>query len=211
VKSDTWQVRAHWDRYKNEMRDDRQTKAFSNSLRSLQDFYLRTLWEVYQAGRVRLLASFLHPEFALEEFKFVNLNPATLTYENVVVKERDVMMRRRLAARTVRIAFEALAEYCAKGAERRKMVRPDFENNSHVIRETVSQLSGEIDEDDLTWQRALTGTAEEIEQNISTLLVKSTVPTTTTDEHGRKRLQHLFDRVGLEAEIDFSRYDDSFS
>lgn len=204
----SWQVRAHWDKYKTQVKDDRQTKALSNSLRSLQDFYLRTLWAVKKAGRVRLLASLLHPEYAMQDFEFVGLDSATLRFEKVLARQNDSMMRKRLAARTVRIAFEALFEYVSKSEVKRKMVRSDFEVNETAVNALVSVLAASLDEEDMQWQQALHGSNHEVEGSITSLLAGGAVKERPTDLYGRSLLQKLFDDVGAAADIDFSRYED---
>lgn len=207
----SWQVRSHWDKYKSIVQDDRQTKALSNSLRSLQDFYLRTLWEVARVGRVRLLASLLHPEFALQDFQFIGLDASNLTFERIHITQAQSMMRMRLAARTVRIAFEALSEYASKPSEKRKMVRADFDDNVESVNALLNTLSDGLDDEDIVWQAAIATSDEEAEIKIAKLLVQGAVPIRAGDLHARKLLMNLFDQVGTSASVDFSRYDDTFS
>lgn len=205
----SWQVRAHWNKYKILVKDDRQTKAFSNSLRSLQDFYLRTLWELYKAGQVRLLASFLHPEYALQNYEFIELDTSNLSFKEVHISENNSKLRKRLAARTVRIAFEALTEYCSKPIERRKMVREDFIENSAMIGHVVGLVAGYKTDNDVKWIEAFQAeTPRALEANIADLIEDIRVLQSPADQYCRALIQNLFDHVGTTASIDFSRYED---
>lgn len=205
----SWQVRAHWDKYKVIVSSDNQTKALSNSLRSLQDMYLRVLWNLYKAGQGRFLAGLLHPEYALLDFEFKDLDPGKLTFSEVIVTKRVTKLRRNFAARTVRIAFEALAEYAAKPFLRRKMVRSDYEDNFEIIKLAVDQISSINYKEDKAWTNALCASIDpsKRERMIEELFVLDKVPTKTSDENSKALLQSLFDGIGSGAGIDFSRYD----
>ncbi|MFC7422026.1 Alw26I/Eco31I/Esp3I family type II restriction endonuclease [Iodobacter arcticus] len=205
----SWQVRAHWDKYKEFVTDDSQTKAFSNSLRSLQDMYLRTLWELYNSGNSRFIATILKPEYALEEFTFENLDAGNLTFTGVSSIKKITNLRKSLAARTVRIAFEALAEYASKLIERRKMVRSDFQDNQSLISSAVQIISAMRIAGDTAWNDALHSSlsADKKEQQIASLFLLHKVPQHETDEKCRTILQDVFDQIGKSAEIDFSRYE----
>jgi len=205
----SWQVRAHWDCYKTIVSDDNQTKALSNSLRSLQDMYLRTLWEVRKTGQVRFLITLLKPEYALEEFEFTALDPGNLTFANVKTQKKITKLRKSLAARIVRIAFEALAEYASKPIERRNMVRSDFQENERIIREAVKQIAGNTCHEDQAWRNAMREslTPEQKEKNIALLLVSHKVPQNEKDITAKQILQTVFDTIGKSAAVDFSRYE----
>jgi type II restriction endonuclease, Alw26I/Eco31I/Esp3I family len=204
----SWQIRAHWDKFKHLVADDNQTKAFSNSLRSLQDMYLRTLWELFQFGNARFIATLLKPEYALEQYTFDNLDRGTLTFTHVSSERRITNGRKSLAARTVRIAFEALEEYASKPIERRKMVRSDFLNNRELLIRAVKQISTLRASDDNNWDAVLRmkALAEQKDHLISSLFLLHKVPQHGSDEQCRKILQNVFDEIGRSAEIDFSRY-----
>lgn len=205
----SWQVSAHWDKYKNIVSDDNQTKAFSNSLRSLQDMYLRTLWDLFNSGNSRFLATILKPEYALDEFVFENLDPGTLTFSKVSAYKKITNLRKSLAARTVRIAFEALAEYASKPIERRKMVRSDFQDNQHLIASAVQKISKLRNAEDDAWNEVMHSSlsAAQKEQKIASLFLLHKVPQHAEDENCRAILQGVFDQIGKAAEIDFSRYE----
>nr|AAM09641.1 restriction endonuclease [Hafnia alvei] len=205
----SWQIRAHWDKYKNIVSDDYQTKAFSNSLRSLQDMYLRILWELYLNGNARFLATILKPEYALEQYHFENLDIGTLQFTGVYSDKKITNSRKSLAARTVRIAFEALTEYVSKPIERRKMVRSDYQENQALITHTVQKISSLRAASDNAWNEALHPLlgASEKEKRISALFLFHKVPQNETDTLCRELLQNMFDHIGRSAEIDFSRYE----
>ena len=121
------QVRAHWDKFKNLVSSDNHTKSLSNSLRSLQDMYLRILWELHVSGNTRFVATILKPEYALLDFEFTGLDSEKLTYVSVKEISAATKLRKSLASRIVRIAFDSLKEYVSKGVRNRNMVRRDFD------------------------------------------------------------------------------------
>lgn len=205
----SWQVQAHWDKYKTIVCDDNQTKALSNSLRSLQDMYLRVLWEVFKCGHVRFLATLLRPEYALQEYTFNHLHTGNLTFSSVISSKKITNLKKSLAARTVRIAFESLAEYASKPIERRKMVRSDFQENLPLILQAVQQVSENECPRDQAWRDALDMSLppEQKERLIASLFVFHRVPQYESDAKARQILKALFDFIGKSAIIDFSRYE----
>lgn len=118
----SWQVRSLWDSTKEEMQDDSTVKILSNYMRAMQDYYLRTLNHIATKGYYEFLSTYLHPEYANYAIRFEGLNTSTLTFENVEKKYQPTNGTRSLAARSVRIAYEELAEYCAKPSAKRKSI-----------------------------------------------------------------------------------------
>lgn len=204
----SWQVRAHWDLFKNVVEDDGQTKALSNSLRSLQDMYLRVLWKLYEKGQARFLTTLLHPEYALIDVEFEGLNSATLSYDSISLKKKITTGRKSLAARTVRIAFESLRDYVQKPVEQRKLVRRDFDSNAVAVEAAIAKISLLKNPGDDAWVHALSNnlSAQEREALISELLILHKVPEHQSDAKAREILQGLFDQIGNAAAIDFTRY-----
>jgi hypothetical protein len=113
-----------------------------------------------------------------------------------------------MAARTVRIAFESLEEYASKPLDRRKMVRRDFDDNLVLIQEALAHFPTSLSSDDEKWESALSTKlhAVEREQKISQLLMIDRTAGTPADNEGKQILQALFDRIGNDAAIDFTRY-----
>lgn len=118
----SWQVRSLWDMAKEEMQDDLTVKTLSNYMRAMQDYYLRTLNHIATKGHYEFLSTYLHPEYANYAIKFSGLDTSTLTFERVEKKYQPTNGTRSLAARSVRIAYEELAEYCAKPTAKRKSI-----------------------------------------------------------------------------------------
>ena len=102
------------------MRDDSTVRILSNYMRAMQDYYLRTLNYIASKGYYEFLTTFLHPEYANYNVSFKGLNPNTLTFKSIVRQYQPTNGTRSLAARSVRIAFEELREYCAKTTSMRK-------------------------------------------------------------------------------------------
>jgi Alw26I/Eco31I/Esp3I family type II restriction endonuclease len=208
----SWQVRAHWDKYKQLVRSDSNTKSLSNSLRSLQDMYLRTLWMLHESGQTRLIATILKPEYAFLDFSFIGLDSAELTFMDVRETKNITNLRKSFAARTVRIAFESLEEYVSKGVGQRKMVRNDFENFSDQILRAIEESKIAHHPSNATWNNALDSklSADQKEQAISSLFELHKVPVGNNDKNAFENLSSVFDMIGESVEIDFSRYDKDY-
>ena len=118
----SWQVRALWDKTKDEMRDDATVKTLSNYMRAMQDYYLRILSYIASLGHFEYLTCYLHPEYANYNVTFTGLDPSTLSYKSFNKVKAVSNGSRSLAARSVRIAFEELFEYCSKPTAKRKSI-----------------------------------------------------------------------------------------
>ena len=118
----SWQVRALWDSAKSKMRNDHTVKILSNYMRAMQDYYLRSLYYIASQGYYEFLTVYLHPEYANYTVAFTGLNTSTLSYERITKMEATTNGSRSLAARTIRIAFEELSEYCSKATAQRKSI-----------------------------------------------------------------------------------------
>jgi hypothetical protein len=114
----SWQVRSLWDKYKMRIHDDDQAVELSKAMRELQDIYLQTLKKLHKHGRAFLLRQLLHPEYALYDVAFVDLDPATLRFSRMKKKPRITANRLSLASRIVCIAFEELDAYTSKKKRR---------------------------------------------------------------------------------------------
>lgn len=153
----SWQVRVLWDTVKESVQDDNMVKILSNYMRAMQDYYLRALAYIASLGHYEFLSSYLHPEYAHYAVKFIGLNPSSLIFTKYKKTLAISNGSRSLAARSVRIAFEELFEYCAKTTAQRKSILlhlvDDFlEKDKKSIRSIFSgrqltkadQLLGEI-------------------------------------------------------------------
>ena len=118
----SWQVRVLWDTVKESVQDDITVKILSNYMRAMQDYYLRALAYIATLGHYEFLSSYLHPEYANYSVEFIGLNPSTLTFDKYRKTLAISNGSRSLAARSVRIAFEELFEYCAKTTAQRKSI-----------------------------------------------------------------------------------------
>lgn len=122
VSAASWQVRSLWDITKGKMQDDNTVKILSNYMRAMQDYYLRTLNYIALHEHYEFLSTYLHPEYANYTISFSGLNTSTLTFEQVERTYRPTNGTRSLAARSIRIAYEELSEYCAKPSSKRKSI-----------------------------------------------------------------------------------------
>jgi len=139
----SWQVRELWDRYKHKIETDAQAKELSDFMRSLQDFFLRTLFELYKAGYSEFLSTLLHPEYAFFKVKFEDLNTGTFQYSGYTKIPIDTKLRNSLANRVIRIAFEELKIYNQKGILSRK-VRKYFHQAFLDLQKELVQKAKEV-------------------------------------------------------------------
>jgi Alw26I/Eco31I/Esp3I family type II restriction endonuclease len=116
----SWQVRALWDELKDGVSSDSEAVTLSNLMRKQQDFYLRLLNELRLSGEAAFLATLLSPNYALYDITFEGLDTGRLTFRTYQKTDNASQLRCQLGARTVRIAFQELAEYCEKDTSRRK-------------------------------------------------------------------------------------------
>nr|AAS09914.1 BsmBI restriction endonuclease [Geobacillus stearothermophilus] len=171
----SWQVRALWDNCKHLVKNDDDSKLLSNLMRSLQDYYLRSLYKLFSNGFAHLLSYFLTPEYAHYKITFEGLNTSTLEYERYYKTFKKTKSTSSLAARIVRIAFEELEIYNSKDINERKLIKfdtssweKDFEN---IISYATKNLS--LDEEASKWNKVLTDknlSSTEKDKKISSLL-----------------------------------------
>lgn len=204
----SWQVQAHWDRWKRKIESDDHALALSNSMRSLQDMYMRVLHQLLDLGFHRLLATFLRPEYALLDVAFLDLDGSKLTFESVSVTTNASPLRLGQTGRVVRIAFEALRNYVEKPADQRKLARPDHLHNQTLIAQVLQSLPAPISVHDYQWKDAfnLPIEAPALEEIIRTMLVEGKAPADPLDSERKLKLTALFNEIGKQATVDFERY-----
>lgn len=133
----SWQVRPLWDKYKTLVKNDRDAKELSDYMRGLQDYYLRTLYSLFENGYSEFLVTLLHPEFALFKVDFNGLDSSTLKFESYTKEAIDTKLRNSLSNRVIRIAFEELLIYQEKSIVDRKVRKFYIDNFSKEIEEVV--------------------------------------------------------------------------
>ena len=116
----SWQVRRYWDLTKKAISTDREAKRMSNFMRSIQDYYLRVLHRFWERRNAHFISYFLSPFYAHYDIYFEGLDPSTLRYQSFHRKHKKTKLRKSLAARSVRIAYEELKIYCSKPLKSRK-------------------------------------------------------------------------------------------
>jgi len=146
-----WQVRSLWDKTKNLINDDAEAKVLSNIMRIMQDFYLRILHALFSREYCCFLLSILHPEFAYFDIEIINLDTSLFSYDSVRKIESKTVGTRSLAARSIRIAFDELNEYCSKPQGRRKINRKYYESINADIMNILTIFKGiSLEQEDLS-------------------------------------------------------------
>ena len=134
----SWQVRTLWDSTKNKTKDDNAAKTLSNYMRAMQDYYLRSLNHFAENGCYDFLSLYLHPEYANYTISFEGLDTSTLTFKSFSKRKKTTKGTRSLASRTVRIAYEELAEYCSKATTQRKSII--FNITDDFLKEDIERI-----------------------------------------------------------------------
>ena len=195
----SWQVKAHWNKYKLQIDNDKDAFLLSNSLRSLQDMYLRVLWEALQAGRITFLVRFIKPQLAYVNYEFRDLDASNLVYSTYHTTESKTNLRRSFATRIPRIALNSLKEYSSKSARSRKLLRLDFELHQNEIQSALTQIRSFEDELDKRWLNVwrISANEEEFHRNSSEILNSMDMNFQKSDAAIYGVLSDLFDNVGI--------------
>jgi Alw26I/Eco31I/Esp3I family type II restriction endonuclease len=115
-KTVSWQAGPLWNRCKRGVQSDEDALLLSRLMRANQHVYLLTLAEIAGPwGMPDCLLQFLQPERAEYRVEFEDLDPTTLRHGGYKRIPRQHTYARSQGARMVRIAFEALKLYAAKG------------------------------------------------------------------------------------------------
>ena len=195
----SWQVRAHWDKWKNVVDTDDKAIQLSHSLRSLQDFYLRLLYKLKEEGKVRFLATLLNPNYAFCEIEFKNLDPGTLTFDSYEITEKKTPNRESLAARSVRIALDELDMYVSKTVGERKLKRKDFKNNDDLVKKVIQAAEKcVLEPTDNEWLGVVDPSLDpkKRERLIAGLIPSGRAEVCKGDEILKKIMQEAFDKLG---------------
>ena len=134
----SWQVRTLWNCSKEHVTDDHSAKILSNYMRAMQHYFLKMLAFVADLGYYEFLCSYLHPEYSHYSVEFFELETDTLSYSGYTKQDLWTNGTRSFAARSVRIAFEELFEYCSKPADRRKSII--FKTVDSYLEEDYSEI-----------------------------------------------------------------------
>lgn len=135
----SWQVQPLWDKYKSIVKSDRDAKELSDFMRAVQDFYLRTLYSLFENGYSEFLVTILHPEYALFKVQFKDLDSSNLTFSSFTKTPVNTKLRSSLSNRIIRIAFEELLVYQDKSIVDRKVRKFYVDNFSDKIDEIVGE------------------------------------------------------------------------
>jgi len=171
----SWQVQPLWDKYKLLVKNDRDAKELSDYMRAMQDFYLRTLYSLFENGYSEYLTTILHPEYALFKVKFDKLDSSDLTFASFSKTPINTKLRNSLSNRIIRIAFEELMLYQGKSIVDRKVRKIYVDNFSGKIDEVVTEAKKvPLSQDMKNWDKAIKAniSSAKKESNISSLRSK---------------------------------------
>lgn len=200
----SFQVRAHWDKYKMHMLNDFDTRSLSNSMRALQDSYFRILCHLWQNGYVRFICTLLGSKHAFDSVTFKELDTSELTFESYTITKKITPNRKSLFVRSIRIALESIAEYASKAVVDRKLVRNDLEDNSFFISTMLNKIKAVgFHGMDHTWSQQLpySTSLERKEHIIACLTDSEEVPVQPEDALRFQILKECVDSIGINAQI----------
>lgn len=200
----SFQIRAHWDKYKNEMKDDFDTRSLSNSLRSLQDAYFRILCEIWKQGDVRFLCTLLSPNYAFDDVVFEDLDPSRLTFKSFSISKKITPNRKSLFVRSIRVALESIAEYSSKSESGRKLMRNDFIQNEEIIKKMLTDIASvNTDDIDKIWADKIPFSValQDEEKIIAYLTDSEEIPSNVNDGIRYQLLKNCLDEIGYNAVI----------
>lgn len=187
----SWHVRGLWDRNKDHVQSDADAADLSAAMRALQDVYLRCLFALMQAGRIRFLTTLLAPQYAFFKHSFEGLDTGWLTFEACITTPERTPLRASLARRSVRIALDELTAYMNKQPSERKL-RPVFEPYiPQLIAEIVGAFNSipmtELDQEWCNVQAS--GLDDPSRERAIGLLMAKPSPDPATDERVRELLE----------------------
>lgn len=197
----SWQVRALWDGAKYSVAADAQAVALSSAMRSQQDVHLRTLADLLEDGRTRFLCSLLSPEFAFYDHEFIDLDTSNFTFREVrSIKVKASPLRKSLARRSVRIAFDELRNYSSKPADKRRLQAQIVEQQGPIsrrMRRVAAEVLGGVGENPL-WRSVADArlSPDERESAIEQLLFEPS-PSPLQDAELRAALGREMDNLGM--------------
>lgn len=152
----SWQVQPLWDKYKHVVKSNRDAKELSDFMRAVQDFYLRTLYSLFENGYSEYLVTILHPEYALFKVKFEGLDSSKLTFASFSKSPINTKLRSSLSNRIIRIAFEELLVYQDKSIVDRKIRKFYVDNFSNEIENVVVEANKvPLSQTMKNWDRAI--------------------------------------------------------
>ena len=117
----SFHIQPYWDREKYKVSNDREAHDLSNRLRTVEDYYLRCLHRLLEAGFARHLVGIVDHKHAFWSIEFEGLDSSSLTFDSYEKIPNHSAGRRSLAARSVRIGFDSLVEYVQKDVDVRRL------------------------------------------------------------------------------------------
>ncbi len=199
----SWGVRGLWDRNKEKVRTDAQANELSATMRALQDVYLRCLFALKEAGRVRFLVTLLSPQYAFFSHEFVRLDRGALTFDSVRSTRVRTPLRASLACRSVRIALDELTAYSEKQPTERKL-RNRFEPALETMIEEVTHILAGLPMTklDYLWIRVAGADLDDSEREGE---IASLMRFASPDRNGDRRLRSFLEtrlyQIGASADL----------
>ena len=134
----SWQAHEVWHRCKSLVVDDGTALKLSRLMRVNQHHYLLHLAEAIDEGVPDVLLQFLHPEYALQRV-LADFDPTTYGYASMTRATRADTYAKSKAARSIRIAFDALRDYGSRSARNIKEVDPTSIRSAHIAYKSALQ------------------------------------------------------------------------
>lgn len=142
----SWHSQHIWDLLKMKIYNDEQAKKASHIMAIAHQTTLHLLAELYRSCGPEFLLRYLHPEYALYDYRFENFNPLELS--TLVVKESplDSKNKQKNMERYLRISFESLKEFASKYNRRQVWDTSSYTTQiSNIIKKAKAEKYDEAD------------------------------------------------------------------
>jgi Alw26I/Eco31I/Esp3I family type II restriction endonuclease len=201
----SWQVQPLWDKYKLVVKNDRDAKELSDYMRAVQDFYLRTLYSLFENGYSEFLVTILHPEYALFKVQFKGLDSSNLTFAGFTKMPINTKLRNSLSNRIIRIAFEELLVYQDKSIVDRKVRKFYVDNFSDEIDKVVVEAKRILISQSMKdWDEVMKSKVTSANREVNISKLRSTKTDSNKYSALNKKLRQVFLDLGSSTAIPLS-------
>ena len=117
----SWHSKFIWDKLKTKVKTDEDALKISSFMRKNLHHVLIVFSIINENGFSKFLEQFLNPEYSYFDYEFIDFDPKTGLYKEVVKTEKKGENQENNVKRYYRIAFEKLVEYKDKDNRKNKI------------------------------------------------------------------------------------------
>ena len=135
----SWHTKPIWDLLKNKINDDDDAKRASSLMAEFHQNVICALAIIHQKSGTAFLERYLHPEFSLKDYRFINFHPLHLDRLEILESDVDSKNSRSNQERYKRIAFESLEEFFQKDNRRHELYFTEDTKEINIIAELANK------------------------------------------------------------------------